>query len=76
MVTVAVADFVGSACEMAVTETEAGLGTPEGAKYNASFVVPRTVVETSPLLAFPPLTPFTCHVTPVLDDPETVAEND
>ena len=52
MVTVAVADFVESAWEIAVTETEAGLGTVEGARKIASFVVPKTVVETSQRLSF------------------------
>lgn len=73
MVTVAVADLVGSACEMAVTDTEAGLGTLEGARKIASFAVFNTVVETRPLVALPPETPFTCHVTAVFVDPATVA---
>ena len=64
------------ACEIAVTETEAGLGTAVGARYKASFAVPRIVVETMPLVEFPPLTPFTCQVTPVLLEPETLAVND
>jgi hypothetical protein len=75
MVTVALADLVESACETAVTETEAGLGTAEGARKIASFAVPSTVVETKPLVEFPPVTPLTCHVTAVLVDPETVAVN-
>ena len=76
MVTVAVADLVESACEIAVTDTEAGLGTTEGARKSASFAVFSTVVETSPLTELPPLTPLTCQVTPVLVDPVTVAVND
>jgi hypothetical protein len=68
-----VADFVGSACETAVTETEAGLGTSEGARKIASFAVPRTVVETRPFVELPPFTPFTCQVTAVLPEPVTVA---
>lgn len=76
MVTVALADLVGSACETAVTETEAGLGTAEGARNIASLAVPKTVVEMRPLVEFPPLTPLTCHVTAVLVDPDTVAVKD
>src|SRR5579864_2411843 len=75
MVTVAVADFVGSACEIAVTETDAGLGTADGARYSPSLFVPNTVVETSPFVELPPLTPLTCQVTAVFVDPETVAVN-
>ena len=76
MVTVAVADFVESAWEIAVTETDAGLGTVEGARKIASFVVPKTVVETKPAAEFPPLIPLTCHVTAVLLEPDTVAVKD
>jgi hypothetical protein len=73
MVTVAVADFVESAWEIAVTETETGLGTAAGARKIASFAVPKTVVEIRPEAEFPPLTPLTCHVTAVLLEPDTVA---
>lgn len=75
MVTVAVADLLESACETAVTETDAGLGTLEGARKIASFAVPNTVVEIKPLVEFPPDTPLTCHVTAVLLEPVTVAVN-
>ena len=74
-VTVAEADFVGSACETAVTETVAGLGTADGPRYRASFDVPGTVVETRPMVELPPLTPLTCQVTAVLALPLTVAVN-
>ncbi len=59
MVTVAEADLVVSACEMAVTVTVAGLGTAAGAVKTPS-------VEIVPVVAFPPVTPFTCQVTAVL----------
>jgi hypothetical protein len=75
MVTVAVADLLGSACETAVTESDAGLGTVEGAKKRASLAVPRMVVEISPLTELPPPTPLTCQVTAVLEVPVTVAVN-
>src|SRR6266568_2244088 len=39
----------------------------------ASLDVPKTVVEISPLVEPPPLTPLTCQVTAVLVDPVTVA---
>jgi hypothetical protein len=44
---------------MAVTVTVAGLGTVAGA-------VKTPIVEIVPVLAFPPVTPFTCQVTAVL----------
>jgi hypothetical protein len=59
MVTVAEADLVVSACETAVTVTVAGLGTVAGA-------VKAPDVEIIPVVAFPPVTPFTCQVTAVL----------
>src|SRR5271155_4900357 len=59
MVTVAEADLVVSACEMAVTVTVAGLGTAAGA-------VKTPDVEIVPVVVFPPVTPFTCQVTAVL----------
>src|SRR6185437_5835018 len=74
-VTVAEADFVGSAWETAVTETVAGLGTADGPRYRPSFEVPGTVVETRPTVELPPLTPLTCQVTAVLVLPLTVAVN-
>jgi hypothetical protein len=73
MVTVAVADLVESAWETAVTETDVGLGSAEGARKIASFAVPKTVVEMRPLVEFPPVIPLTCHVTAVLLEPDTVA---
>ena len=75
MVTVAVADLVESACETAVTETDVGLGTADGARKSASLAVPRMVVEIRPLLEFPPLTPLTCQLTAVFVLPVTVAVN-
>src|ERR671923_1004148 len=59
MVTCAEADFVASACDTAVTVTVAGLGTTAGAVY-------RPELEIVPIVALPPLTPFTCQVTAVL----------
>jgi predicted anti-sigma-YlaC factor YlaD len=58
-VTVAEADLLVSACEMAVTVTVAGFGTAVGAVY-------RPAVEIVPTVLLPPATPFTCHVTAVL----------
>jgi hypothetical protein len=59
MVTDADADFVESACEMAVTMTVAGLGRVAGA-------VKSPEVEIVPAVEFPPVTPFTCQVTALL----------
>jgi hypothetical protein len=67
-VTLADADFVMSACDTAVTVTVAGLGTAEGAVYSPEEVIVPTV-------EFPPVTPFTCQVTAVLEVPVTVAVN-
>jgi hypothetical protein len=69
-VTVALADpdFVVSAWDTAVTVTVAGLGTAEGAVYSPE-------VEIVPTDEFPPVTPFTCQVTAVLEVPVTVAVN-
>ena len=64
----ALADFVVSACEIAVTVTVAGVGTAEGAAYSPAAV-------TVPMVEFPPTTPFTCHVTAVLLVPPTEAVN-
>jgi hypothetical protein len=50
------ADLVGSACGTAVTVTVAGCGIDAGAIY-------RPELEIVPMLAAPPLFPFTCHVT-------------
>lgn len=67
-VTVAVADFVGSAADVAVTITCAGLGTSAGAIYRPlDEIVPQLIPE-QPL-------PLTFQVTLVLDDPPTVALN-
>ena len=67
-VTVAEADLVVSTWESAVTVTVAGFGTLAGAIY-------RPDVETVPVVAFPPVTPFACQVTAVFDVPVTVAVN-
>src|SRR3981081_2319380 len=53
---------------MAVTVTVAGLGTAEGAVYSPE-------VEIVPTVELPPVTPFTCQVTAVLEVPVTVAVN-
>lgn len=67
-VTVALADFVGSATEVAVTITCAELGTAAGAAYKPlGEIVPQLLPE-QPL-------PLTFHVTLVLDVPPTVALN-
>jgi hypothetical protein len=68
MVTTAEAFFVGSATEVAVTETCAGLGTLDGAVY---MPLPEMVPQDAPLQPLPP----TAHETPVLVVPVTVAEN-
>src|SRR5204863_109664 len=59
MVTCAEADFVGSACDTAVTVTVAGFGTTAGAVYKPELDIVPTV-------ALPPVTPLTCQVTAVL----------
>jgi len=66
MVTLADADFVLSACNIAVTVTVAGEGTTEGAVYSPE-------VSIVPDVAFPPLVPFTCQVTAALLVPWTIA---
>ena len=53
--TVPAADLALSACEVAVTVTEDGLGTVAGAVY--------TPLEMVPYVEFPPVTPLTCQVT-------------
>src|SRR5947207_2873719 len=68
MVTCAEADFVGSACDTAVTVTAAGFGTTAGAVY-------RPELDIVPTVALPPLTPLTCQVTAVLLVFCTVAVN-
>jgi hypothetical protein len=56
IVTIAVSDFVTSACETADTDTGFVLGTVPGAVY-----IP--VVSIVPTVEFPPVTPLTCQVT-------------
>src|SRR5438045_7226119 len=68
MVTCAEADFVGSACDTAVTATVAGFGTTAGAVY-------RPELDIVPTVALPPVTPLTCQVTAVLLVFCTVAVN-
>jgi hypothetical protein len=51
-----------------VTVSVAGLGSEEGAVYSPA-------VEIVPTVAFPPVVPFTCQVTAVLEVPVTVAVN-
>src|SRR2546430_1096367 len=68
MVTCAEADFVGSACDTAVTVTVAGFGPPAGAVY-------RPELDIAPTVALPPLPPLTCQVTAVLLVFCTVAVN-
>src|SRR2546423_886466 len=68
MVTCAEADFVGSACDTAVTVTVAGFGTTAGAVY-------RPELDIVPTVALPPVTPLTCQVTAVLLVFSTVAVN-
>jgi hypothetical protein len=55
----AVADLLGSACETAVTVADATLGMVEGAVYTPAE-------EIVPVVALPPLTLSTCHVTSLL----------
>ena len=67
-VTVAEADFVVSATDVAVTVTSAGLGIAAGAVY-------RPPVEIVPHVAPEQPAPLRLHVTLVLDEPPTVAMN-
>ena len=67
-VTTAGAAFVVSATEVAVTVTVVELGSFVGAVY-------KPVVLTVPMIASPPVSPFTLQVTEVLVDPVTVAVN-
>jgi hypothetical protein len=68
IVTVADPDLVVSATETAVTVTAAGLGTAAGAVYSPVALIVPTV-------AFPPVTPFTCHITLVFAAYATLAVN-
>jgi hypothetical protein len=68
MVTEAVADFVGSAAEVAVTETCGGLGTADGAVYNPLVDIEPQAAPVQPL-------PAMLHDTAVFDVPVTVAVN-
>jgi len=52
----------------ACTVTEFGLGAADGAVY-----IPDALI--SPVALAPPVTPFTCHVTDIFDEPVTVAAN-
>src|SRR5579863_3664096 len=74
-VTVAVPIADGFACDIAVIITLAtftapepseAVGTPPGATY-------KPALEINPLVWLPPVTPFTCQVTAVFDEPMTVA---
>lgn len=67
-VTVAEADFVVSATDVAVTVTSAGLGIAAGAVY-------RPLVEIVPQVAPEQPAPLRLQVTLVLDEPPTVAMN-
>jgi hypothetical protein len=68
IVTLAELDFVGSAVEVTVTNTCAGMGTVAGARYKP---VAETVPHAVPLQPLP----VTLHETALLDVPLTVAEN-
>jgi hypothetical protein len=68
MVTTAEAFFVGSAPEVAVMETCAGLGTLDGAVYNPPLEMVPQVAPLHPL-------PLTAQETAVLVVAVTVAEN-
>src|SRR5262249_17458084 len=76
-VTTAEPDAGRSACDTAVTRTvvvvtspepSGVVGTPPGATYKPE-------PEMKPAVRLPPVTPFTCHVTPVLAVPETDTAN-
>ena len=64
----ALADFVVSAALTAVTENVAGEGTPFGALYSPLVLM-------VPNVEFPPVTPFTFHVTDLFVALVTVAVN-
>jgi hypothetical protein len=68
IVTEAVLDFVGSATEVAVTDTCAGLGTADGAVYRPPVDMVPHVAPVQPL-------PVTLHETAVFVVPDTVAAN-
>ena len=68
IVTCELEDLVESATEIAETVTVAGLGSTEGAVYSPP-------AEMVPCAESPPVTPFTCQVTPVFAALVTVAEN-
>jgi hypothetical protein len=59
IVSVREAEIAGEATLTAVIVTELGLGILAGGVY-------MPLVEISPELALPPVTPFTCHATPEL----------
>jgi hypothetical protein len=67
-VTEALADFVVSAALIAVTENVAGEGTLPGALYSPLVLM-------VPNVEFPPVTPFTFHVTDLFVVLVTVAVN-
>src|SRR5580704_1208794 len=73
--TVAVPIADGFTCDIAIIitfvtftppEPSEAVGTPPGATYNPAL-------EINPLAWLPPVTPFTCQVTAVFDEPITVA---
>jgi hypothetical protein len=68
IVTEAEPDFVGSATEVALTETCAGLGTADGAEYSPFVDIVPHVDPLQPL-------PATLHDTAVFVVPVTVAVN-
>ena len=68
-VTLLLLNAVASAELTARTVTTFALGTVAGAEYRP--IVPIVVVA-----ALPPVTPFTCQLTDVLEDPPTVALKD
>ncbi len=67
-VTAALLDAAESAALTARTVTELELGTLPGAVY-----MPEELIK--PVAELPPVTPFTCQLTVVFDDPVTVALN-
>lgn len=69
IVTLAVADFDGSATLVAVTETLGGVGETTGAVY-VDESGPMAVV--MPTVEFPPATPLTLQLTAMLDVPAPV----
>lgn len=67
-VTVALADFAVSACEVAVTEKKGGFGGTAGAVNNPEEFTAPQVLPAQPV-------PVIVHVTEVFADPVTVAAN-